>query len=125
MSYDIVTCIDKLQDDYLEHFGTSKQNKRYQRLKMNITKLKLEYILTSRKLLLNDIKLMERDLTELSTLIFSQDKGLFDKNHVILQKWYGQKIDIKEVTVLEYNHIIKAHEQENRAQRNSRTGRTR
>lgn len=108
-----------MQDDYIRVFGIKKQSKRVQRLKINITKKKLEYIKTGKKLLLNDIKIMERELNESNSLIISQDATIFDKNHVILQKWYGQKIDVKEITVQEYNVILKVYEQENRAQRHS------
>jgi hypothetical protein len=122
---ELIQALDSLQDDYIRVFGIKKQSKRVQRLKVNIAKKKLEYIKTSNKLLLNDIKIMEREINENNSLIISQDATIFDKNHVILQKWYGQKIDIREVTVQEYNVILNTYEQENRAQRNSRKGRTR
>jgi hypothetical protein len=119
---ELIQALDSLQDDYIRVFGIKKQSKRVQRLKINIAKKKLEYIKTGKKLLLNDIRIMERELNESNSLIISQDTTIFDKNHVILQKWYGQKIDIKEVTVQEYNVILKVYEQENRAQRNSGRG---
>ena len=77
------------------------------------------------RVLWNKIKKLKNEINKIESEFFSQNSEEFNKNHVILQKWYGQKIDLKDTTVLEYQSIVKAYEQENRSQRNSRKRGTR
>jgi hypothetical protein len=67
--------------------------------------MQLEYIGSDKRYLVNQIEIVRKEVEELKKLIFSQNAQDFDKNHVILQKWYGQRIDLRSITVKEYKMI--------------------
>ena len=117
----MVQVADSLMDDYIKYFGYQKKVKDYNNTRYKLAKLKLQYIKTSDRFLINKISVLENKVEELKKLIFSQNDDVFHKNHVILQKWYGQRIDLKTTTVLEYNSIVKTYEQSNK--KNGHSGR--
>ena len=112
-------------DSYLNRFGLEKKVQEYNKLRFKVAKLKLRYIKTDERFLINKINVYKNRIEELKKLIFSQNSNDFNENHVILQKWYGQRIDLKTTTVVEYRSIQKSYEQENKQTRNSRRGSSR
>jgi hypothetical protein len=111
---DLIHVSDMLMDSYLKRFGFTKKVQRYNDIRFELAKLRLRYIKTSDRMLVNRITQLEDDLEQQKKLIFSQGTSEFDKNHVILQKWYGQPIPIKTTTVTEYYSIVEAYERANK-----------
>lgn len=109
-----------LMDSYINHFGFQKKVREYNKKRAKLAKLKLDYIKNDKRFLVNKITVLENDIENIKKLIFSQNTNEFHENNVILQKWYGQRIDLKNTTVVEYFSILKSYEQANKAHRNSR-----
>jgi len=111
---------DALMDDYIRVFGLNKKSRQLNKMKLQLIKRNLKFIHSDSLVQWNKIEKLKNEINKLQSEFFSQNSEDFNKNHVILQKWYGQKIDLKDTAVLEYQSIVKAYEQENRSQRNSR-----
>lgn len=125
LSIELLEVSDMLMDSFIKKLGFTKVVKKYNELRFKVAKLKLEYIKTSNRMLINRITQLEDELEQHKKLIFQQETSDFDKNHVILQKWYGQKIDLKTTTVTEYYSILDVYERSNKEKRHSRGGRSR
>ncbi len=121
----VIDVCDVLMDDFISVFGINKKLKKYNELRKKSANLKFKYITTSNRMLVNEINYIDNQIDELKKLIFSQNTSDFDKNHVILQKWYGQRIDLKTTTVKEYYSIVEVYERANKENRHSRRGRPR
>jgi acyl carrier protein len=122
---ELMIAYDKLMNSYIKEFGLSKQQRRLNKLKIQLVRVQLDYIITGQKVLLNKIKLLEKEIESINLLFFKQDSVKFNEFIVILQKWYGQKIDLKTTTVTEFYSIVKVYERGNKKERNSRGGRPR
>ncbi len=125
LNKDVIKAVDALMDSYLDRFGFEKKVKEYNNLRFKSAKLKLQYIKTDNRMLINKINKLENRIEELKVLIFSQNSNDFNENHVILQKWYGQRIDLKTTTVIEYRSIQNTYEQEHKKARHSGRRRSR
>jgi hypothetical protein len=104
-SQELLTASDVLMNNYLSYFGLHKSFTKYNKLCKRLLKMQLEYIGSDKRYLVNQIEIVRKEVDELKKLIFSQNAQDFDKNHVILQKWYGQRIDLRSITVKEYKMI--------------------
>jgi len=122
---ELAQAYDELMDDYIRAFGLNKKSRQLNKLKVQLIKRNLQFVNSDSRVLWNKIEKLKNEINKIESEFFSQNSEEFNKNHVILQKWYGQKIDLKDTTVLEYQSIVKAYEQENRSQRNSRKRGTR
>lgn len=100
-----IEAMDRLMDSYIDAFGFSKQMKRYNILQMQLIKAKLDFIITGKTILKNKVVHIESDLNELKKLLFSGEKKDFEKQLVIIEKWYGNRIDLDSVTVRKYKSI--------------------
>lgn len=103
--------MDMLMDDFIQAYGLNAQYKQMMDLKKRAAKLKLQYLRKELKdmaalMLINRIDALDKDISNLKTLFLSGEKNDFDKMVVMIQKWYGQKIDLKTTTVKEF-HAIK------------------
>lgn len=117
---DLVQVYDILMDDYIKVFGLNKKSKQLNKLKTQLINRNLQFIESDSRVLWNKIEKLKSEIKTLQSEFFTQSSEEFNKNHVLLQKWYGQKIDLKETTVLEYQSIAKLYEQSNKKERNSR-----
>lgn len=117
---DLVEVYDILMDDYIKVFGLNKKSKQLNKLKTQLINRNLQFIESDSRVLWNKIEKLKYEINKLQSEFFSQSSEEFNKNHVLLQKWYGQKIDLKETTVLDYQSIAKLYEQSNKKERNSR-----
>lgn len=117
---ELVEVYDILMDDYIKVFGLNKKSKQLNKLKLQLINRNIQFIKNDSRVLWNKIKKLKNEINKLQSEFFTQSSEEFNKNHVILQKWYGQKIDLKETTVLDYQSIAKLYEQANKPQRNSR-----
>lgn len=122
---ELAQAYDDLMDDYIRAFGLNKKSRQLNKLKVQLINRNLQFVNSDSRVLWNKIEKLKNEINKIESEFFSQNSEEFNKNHVILQKWYGQKIDLKDTTVLEYQSIVKAYEQENRSQRNSRKRGTR
>jgi hypothetical protein len=114
LTIELLEVSDMLMDSFIKRFGFTKKVKRYNQLRFELVRLKIQYIKTSDRLLVNRITQLEDELEQHKKLIFSQGTSEFDKNHVILQKWYGQPIPLKTTTVNEYYSILEVYERANK-----------
>ena len=115
---------DILMNDYIKEFGLSKKQKRLNRLKYQLLKLNISYIETGNRMILNKINLLEKEINQMNLLFFKQNSSDFNEFLVILQKWYGQKISLKETSVLEFHSIVRVYERANKKRRDSGSRRT-
>ena len=122
---ELVEVYDILLDDYIKVFGLNKKSKQLNKLKLQLIKRNIQFINNDSRVLWNKIEVLKNEINKLQKEFFTQSSEEFNKNHVILQKWYGQKIDLKETTVLDYQSIAKLYEQANKKDRNSRRRGTR
>lgn len=121
----IIFASDALLDDYVDTFGLSKQLKKYNKLRLQSAKLKVKYLTESTRYLINQIEAIDNQIRDLKTLLFSGEKNDFDKQLVLIQKWYGQKIDLRLTSVKEFHVIQMQYVASNKQERNSRRGGTR
>lgn len=103
--------MDALMDDFIKAYGLNSQYKKMLDLKKRSAKLKLQYLKKQLNdmaalMLINRIDALDKDIMNLKKLFLSGEKNDFDKMVVMIQKWYGQKIDLKITTVKEF-HAIK------------------
>jgi hypothetical protein len=103
--------MDVLMDDFIHAYGLNTQYKKMLDLKKRSAKLKLQYLKKQLNdmaalMLINRIDALDKDIMNLKKLFLSGEKNDFDKMVVMIQKWYGQKIDLKNTTVKEF-HAIK------------------
>ena len=113
---------EDLMDSYIKEFGLSKAQKRMNSLKLHLIKLRLEYITSGDRILINQINKYEKELEKIKMLFFQQDSLKFNEFLVLLQKWYGQRIDLKTTTVLEFYSITNMYERANKKKSNSGGG---
>lgn len=106
--------MDALLDDYIQHYGLNRQYKSMLELQKRAAKLKLQYI--KKKLddmlalqLVDRITQLEREIERTKKLLMSGSPKDFDRMVVMIQKWYGQKIDLKNTTVKEFNSIKESY----------------
>lgn len=114
LSHELIEASDILMSDYLREFGLNKQFKRYNKLCTKLVELQLDYISSDKRYLVNKIEVVKKEVEELSKLIFSGNASDFDKNHVILQKWYGQPINLRLTSVKEYKNIESTYVETNK-----------
>jgi len=93
-----------IYDEYLEEFGLSKEYKEILERKKEIARMKNEFIMTDNRSLLNFIKIEELEL-EAS---FDKSEGMsFESVVVGLERVQKIHIDIKKITVFEYNNYLR------------------
>ena len=93
-----------IYDEYLEEFGLSKEYKEILERKKEIARMKNEFIMTDNRSLLNFIKIEELEL-EAS---FDKSEGMSFESVVIgLERVQKIHIDIKKITVFEYNNYLR------------------
>jgi hypothetical protein len=122
---DFVNASDALMDDFIGTFGLSRKFKRYHKLRVEVFNLKRKYIMTGDRFLINVINTKESEIEEIRKILFQGSKLDFDKQFINIQKWYGQKIDLKTTTVKEFHVIQEQYVTANKKRPNSRRGGTR
>jgi len=98
-----------IYDQYLEEFGLSKEYKEILERKKEIARMKNEFIMTDNRNLLNFIKIEELEL-EAS---FDKSEGMnFESVVVGIERVQKIHIDIKKITVFEYNNYLRTLKEE-------------
>lgn len=93
-----------IYDEYLEEFGLSKEYKELLEKKKEIARLKNEFIMTDDRALLNFIKIEELELEA----TFDKTEGMsFESVVVGIERVQKIHIDIKKITVFEYNNYLR------------------
>ena len=93
-----------IYDEYLTEFGLSKEYKEILERKKQIARMKNEFIMTDNRALLNFIKIEELELE--ATFDKSETMG-FESVVVAIEKVKKFKIDIKKITVFDFNNYIR------------------
>jgi hypothetical protein len=98
-----------IYDQYLEEFGLSKEYKEILERKKEIARMKNEFIMTDNRNLLNFIKIEELEL-EAS---FDKSEGMnFESVVVGIERVQKININIKKITVFEYNNYLRTLKEE-------------
>jgi len=93
-----------IYDEYLEEFGLSKEYLEHLNKKKEITKLKSDYIFTGDRNILNLIDIEESELMDSST---KKETQTFESVVVGLEKIQKVSIDVKKITVYQYNNYLR------------------
>ena len=92
-----------LQNEYLERFGMSSNMKKFLEIKVYLTELRAQYILTKNKMLLNQIEIEEINLNNADP---SSEEGMTTGQMLVhLRKWTGIWIDKKKITIVEFREL--------------------
>ena len=103
VSENITELWDKIQDEYINHFGLDEKFiKRIKLLKQKAL-LNYEFIITKDRFINTKLSILEADLDELNSGEAIDFYSL--KNH--LEKYMGFRIDTKEYTVIEWHTALK------------------
>lgn len=94
-----------IYDEYLTEFGLSKEYKHILDRKKEIARLKNEFILTDNRALLNFIKIEELELE--ATFDKSETMG-FESVVVAIEKEQKFRIEVKKITVFDFNNYIRS-----------------
>ncbi len=100
----------KLYDEYLEHFGISKQYEKVMNQEDKITKLIISRWLQDDKSLESIIKIEQQRLNELTGK--KKKKSTFEEDVAIIEKYRGIGIDIKKTSVKMFYTYIKLMEKD-------------
>jgi hypothetical protein len=114
LTKDVQDAMDGLMNSYIDTFGLSKKVKKINRLKQQLIKKQLEYIERGVSIVQNDVKVLRRELEAMQEMVFIGSDKDFGKSHVLLQKWYGQVIDLKKISVYDYYLINESYVEQNK-----------
>lgn len=117
---EFIEASDKLMDDFIKTFGTSKQYKKYLSLRFRIYNLKYDFIVTDNRQLANKIAVLESELDGLKKLLFSGNKNDFEKQLIHIEKWFGMPLDLKNTTVKKFYTIQEEYVRANKKRTDSR-----
>lgn len=94
----------EIYNEYLDEFGLSKEYLDMLEHKKRIARMKNEFIQTDNRSLLNFIKIEEMELAA----TFDKTEGLsFEQVVVGIERIQRQHIDVKKITVYQYNNYIR------------------
>lgn len=97
-----------IYNEYIEEFGLSKEYLAMLEKKKQIARMKNEFIQTSNRSLLNFIKIEEIELAA----TFDKTEGLsFEQVVVGIERIQKINIDVKKITVYQYNNYIRTLKQ--------------
>ena len=114
LTKEVQKAMDRLMNSYIDSFGLSKKVKKINRLKQQLIKKQLEYIERGVSIVQNDVKVLRRELEAMQEMVFIGSDKDFGKSHVLLQKWYGQVIDLKKISVYDYYLINESYVEQNK-----------
>jgi hypothetical protein len=114
LTKEVQEAMDRLMNSYIDSFGLSKKVKKINRLKQQLIKKQLEYIERGVSIVQNDVKVLRRELEAMQEMVFIGSDKDFGKSHVLLQKWYGQVIDLKKISVYDYYLINESYVEQNK-----------
>jgi hypothetical protein len=96
-----------LYNEYLQRFGIGDEMDRYLEAKKQLTNLRIQYIMTSDRMLLNYIAIEEDNLKILDP---SKHQGLsIDQCLIHLNKWMGQWLDKKKITIVDFKNLLREY----------------
>jgi hypothetical protein len=95
---------ESIYNEYLEEFGLTKEYKELLEKKINLARLKNEFIQTDNRSLLNFIKI---EAIELEAMFETSDSLGFEAVIVNIEKIQQFHIDVKKITVYEYHNYLR------------------
>ena len=101
---------DEIYNEYISEFGFPEDYIDILNKKKEICRLKNEFIQTDNRLLINFINIAE---SELETSLNKEEGMKFESVVVNLEKYLGRKVDVKKITVYEYNNYIRNFKESN------------
>jgi len=94
--------------EYLNIFGLTKEYVALLELKEQLLYVKLEYIETDDRFLLNEIFRLE---AEIDDILNRGDDGDIDKSMILLSKWISHAIS-DETNIVKFHKMLEVHKQE-------------
>lgn len=98
-----------IYDTYLEEFGFTSTYVRIMELQHEIAELQCDFIIQDRRFILNKIKMLEGELSE---LVERPNESDMDQAITYISKWLGFRINPKETTVREFFKYVRDYEKE-------------
>lgn len=93
-----------LYNQYLAMFGLGEELEKWLNIKIHLTELRLQFVQSGDKMLLNYIKIAEQDMNKLDP---TRIEGMtINQCLVHLNKWMGQWINKKQITIVEFKHLM-------------------
>ena len=94
---------NKLQDEYLETFGITEDFRKILSLKKKWVEKKADYLITGKRLLLNEIGFIEADIKESMDSKITVDK---EDTVIMLETKLNRELNPKEISVKKYYNYI-------------------
>jgi len=95
---------EQLHDQFLKRFGIGKKFEKYLELVREKSLLECDVVLTGERFKLNRIEIIEQKIKSLQ-MNFG-DGQTIEKSLVHLSKWMNCRLNIKELTVVEFYEIV-------------------
>lgn len=98
-----------LNYQYAEEFGLSRHHQKYLLLKKQLMILELRMLETGNRMLLNDIRMVKSEITELSKGNESQDSVSIDDSLIWLSKFMGFFLNKNDLMTKQYYLLVKQY----------------
>lgn len=108
-SEELTKCWNSIYDEFLEEFGLSKRYLDLLQARKTIANLKLEFVKTGTRAILNEIEIEEIDFAnEFQTT----EEARYESIVMAIEKRQGMAIDPKNITVYRYNNYLRTFKEE-------------
>jgi hypothetical protein len=99
-----------LYQQYIDDIGVNDNYIDYLRLVKRLVIAKCDYAITKDRFLLNEIRMLETDIEETKT---DGKPVTFGETTAVLSKYLGFRLDVKQISVLEYYNYINLMKRDN------------
>jgi hypothetical protein len=103
---------EKIYDEYIKRFGMGKLYEKWLKIMKKKAIMECDFVITQEKFKLTEIQIEE---AKLKGMLDNKGEGTsIEKSLIYLGQWLGYRLNIKEVTTLEYFNLLEEYGKANK-----------